>query len=44
MFEKAARLKLRFTSPSGVVSVEDLWDLSLTRLNKVAQHVNNELK
>lgn len=30
MFEKASRLKLRFTSPVGPLSVEDLWDLPLT--------------
>lgn len=30
MFEKASRLKLRFDTPAGVLSVEDLWDLPLT--------------
>ena len=29
MFEKAARLKLRFTTPVGDLSAEDLWDLPL---------------
>lgn len=30
MFEKAARLKLRFATPIGELSAEDLWDLPLT--------------
>ena len=35
MFEKAARLKLRFSTPVGDLSAEDLWDLPLTsRANK----------
>jgi hypothetical protein len=29
MFQKAARKKLRFESPQGLLSVEDLWDLPL---------------
>lgn len=30
VFEQASRLKLRFESPRGLLTVEDLWDLPLT--------------
>lgn len=30
MFEQSTRLKLRFESPRGLLTVEDLWDLPLT--------------
>ena len=35
LFETAARLKLRFGSQKGQLSVEDLWDLPLTSLRSV---------
>lgn len=44
MFEKASRMKLRFKSDVGTLSVEDLWDLALAQLNKLAKSLNKELK
>ncbi len=51
MFEKAVRLKLRFDSPQGLLSTEDLWELPLTSTNKkqanlddLAIHLNKEFK
>lgn len=36
IFEKATRLKLRFQSTRGMLTVEDLWDIELTSLDKLA--------
>jgi hypothetical protein len=49
MFEQAVREKLRFDSPKGPLSVEDLWDLPLTsargaNLNDIAKDLNRQLK
>lgn len=44
MFEKASRMKLRFMSDRGQLNVEDLWDLSLTKLNGLAKHLNKAIK
>lgn len=51
MFEKASRLKVRFGSPQGNLSAEDLWDLPLTstranqaNLNNIAKDVSRQLK
>lgn len=43
-FEKASKLKLRFSTAKGEVSVEDLWDFSLTSLDTIAKAVNKRLK
>lgn len=50
MFEKASRLKLRFDSAKGLLSVEDLWDLPLTvqgdgvSLDNFAKALNKKAK
>lgn len=49
LFEKASKLKLRFASGKGLLSVEDLWDLPLTAvsntsLDSIAKGVNAQLK
>jgi hypothetical protein len=40
-FEMATRLKLRFESPIGPLSVEDLWDLPLTSKNERNANLDN---
>lgn len=52
MFEKASRMKLRFETALGALSVEDLWDLPLLSdkrrngvcLDGLAQALSRELK
>jgi len=44
MFLEATRLKLRWNSTRGLVTIEDLWDLSLPNLNQIAKALNKELK
>lgn len=42
-FEKASRMKLRFETQFGVLTVEQLWDLSLNKLGNVIRDVAEEL-
>ena len=49
MFEQASRLKLRFETVRGHLSVDDLWDLPLTsvrgaNLNDIAIELHHQLK
>jgi len=45
MFEKASRLKLRFSVPDyGHLSVEDLWDLSQESLNVIYMKLAAQIK
>lgn len=43
MFEMATRRKMRFPF-KGLISVEDLWDLSVKNLDLVYKSLNSELK
>lgn len=43
MFKQASRMKLRFATSKGNLSVEDLWDLSLPMLDKLAVSYDEEL-
>lgn len=43
-FEKASRIKLRFLTPKGVWTVEDLWDATLASLDLLFKGLNKELK
>ena len=43
MFEFAVRNKLRFPF-RGMISVEDLWDLSVTNLDKIFKELNSQVK
>jgi len=43
LFEIATRKKYRFPY-KGLVSVEDLWDLSVQALDQIFKHLNKELK
>lgn len=44
IFETAARKAFRFESNKGLVTTEDLFQLPLTALDKIAQSVNRDIK
>lgn len=43
MYKQAAQAKLRFTTPVGVLSVEQLWDMSLSQLTTTIKTVKKVL-
>jgi len=44
MFDKATRIKLRFQTDRGQLSVEDVWELNLAQLNQLAKSLRKKLK
>jgi hypothetical protein len=44
IFEKASQVKLRFLSGKGVMTTEDLWDLKLEDLDRMAVALRKEVK
>jgi spore cortex formation protein SpoVR/YcgB (stage V sporulation) len=44
MFERASRLKLRFSSSIGYLMTEDLWDVAVAILDDMWKALNKELK
>lgn len=43
-FEKASKVKLRFSTSRGQLSTEDLWDLSLESLDQIAVAIDKALE
>lgn len=43
LFIEASRRKLRLTLPTGLVSVERLWDMTITELEQIAEDIAPKL-
>ena len=44
MFKQATKLRLRFTTTKGILTTEQLWDLTLTDLSAIIKVVKKQLK
>lgn len=44
LFERASRERIRFESRKGLLSVEDLWQLPLTKLNDIAVDLHKKVE
>ena len=44
MFEQASRIKLRVQTNKGLITAEDLWDLGIVTLDKLAVKLYKELQ
>ena len=44
LFERASREAVRFMHTTGLITVEDLWNLPLSSLNAIAQKVSKAIK
>ncbi len=44
LFEMASRKQFRFSFNKGTMNIEDLWDLNLESLDRLAKSLNKELK
>lgn len=44
LFEAASKMKLRFSSNKGMITTEDLWDLSLADLDEIARETYKRVR
>jgi hypothetical protein len=44
VFKEASRIKLRVNTPQGLLSVEQLWDLSLNKLSTIIKNLKKSMK
>jgi hypothetical protein len=44
VFKEASRIKLRVNTPQGLLSTEQLWDLSLNKLSAIIKNLKKTMK